>query len=515
MSLTSNPTRWRVVASAAVLVIAACAWLLGNHLPTTQPVSVAFRPVGGSAEVEFLPQPWASSPICSCNGGWRGIGLPADQFELAIGNGNEPWSLMVGPMDHTVPANWWFNPSDEWLSTFSLTVTHDGRQIEKIDAPAGITIESSGSPVHVFTPKSSFSAVMPSEGSTTALASEPFPADGEDAGMSSIKLKTLATPASSSDYTSEGKYAGALAGEDVDVDGANFRATMIDTLGPRIDIALGDPANAEETAGTYRLWVGDREVELPQTGDVEVSIRTDFAIRLRPLPFDHSQVVGDPETSNDLVLPQVTQAIPAHEVTLTNAFVSAGDGWDSFLKRADSLGPPVELPDTPSLFVYGDLSRVKTSAVQGTVSSKNGAEVSPGDVLELTSRAGFDFTAEPLLLTAATTEPISDSQYLHGRAIGTLKRSAGSSGIDGLIDRLRGDSLTRTQWLVSIVPFVAAFAGGFTISEVVGAKSSKGTHGSGVKDSRSLGRNSPSRKSNGGGSTARKKPQDRNQRQKK
>jgi hypothetical protein len=470
MSSASVTSRSKIVATLVILLLAALAWFMGNRIPTTQPVSVAFRPVAGSAEVEFLPQPWANSPICSCNAGWKGIGVPADQFDLDVGDGEKPWTVMVGPIDRSAPANWWLNPS-ALVSPLTVTVAQGEKKLTKFTAPAGITIESSGSPIGVFTTKSSFSTVIPADGSTTTLRSEPMMASGEPAGMSSVTVDARTTGESASDYDRNGTYVGAHAGAQADVAGSNFRGTMIDTLGPRIELTLGALPNSESPAGTYRLWVGDREVELPNSGDVQVSIRTDFAVRFRPLPFDHLQVIGGTATGSKFVLPQVTQSIPSHRISLANAFTIGGDSWEQFVARAKTAGPPIELPDTSSLFVYGSLSRIGSSAMQGTVSASGGVDVAPGDRLELTSGTGFNFTTEPLLLLAATAEQTADSQYLYGRATGSLRRSESSSGLDGLVEKLRGPSVTRTRWLINVTPFVAAFAGFFTVRELLDALS--------------------------------------------
>lgn len=510
MSSTNATIRGKFAATALILLMAALSWFLGNRVATTQPVSVEFRPVAGSAEVEFLRQPWANSPICSCNGGWKGIGVPADQFDLNVDNGSKPWTVMVGPIDRSAPANWWLNPG-ALVSPLSITVTQGDKQLTKTTAPAGITIESSGSPIGVFTMKSSFSTIIPAEGSTTSLRSEPLMASGEPAGTSSVTVDALKVPAAAPDYDTEGTYVGEHASDGSDVAGSNFRATMVDTLGPQVELTLGKRPNTQSSVRPYRLWVGDREVELPRSDDVQISIRTDFAVRFRPLPFDHTQVVGDAPGGSKLVLPQVTQPIPRHETTLTNAFATGGDAWDASVTRAESAGPPIELPDTPSLYVYGSLSRVESSAMQGTVSTSNGEDVAPGDRLELTSSTGFDFTTEPLMLLAATTEQIPESQFLHGQATGSLSRSERSSGLDGLVEELRGPSVTRTRWLINITPFVAAFAGFFTVREVLDALS-RGNRvpqsaGSGTPTSSPLGGTPPSLARRAKGPSVASKPQ--------
>lgn len=441
----------------ATLALAGIAWLLGNHIQTPQPFTMTFEPSGGSASVDFLPQEWANSPICSCNGGWRGIGLPVNQFDMSVA-GKKPWSLMIGPMDHSVPANWWPDP-EGFMSSFSLAVKHGERTIYEIkNAYAGLTLESTGPAVGVLADRSQFSAVMPADRSRTEIRSELLQLDGEPGALLSMKIDSQGAAAQGSDYGAPGEY-------DAGPVGSNFRATIVDTLGPRVSVLLGGLQSQSEP-GSFRLWVGMHEIKLPARGTLELVIRTDFAIRFRPLPFDHTTIVGD-EPGGKWSLPLVARSIPSHQIRIDHAVSFGGASWTDFVKRATSGGPPISLPERPTVFAYGRLGEIDSSSFVGTILSPGPREVAEGDRVHLESAKGFDFTQKPVALLAASSEQSADSQYLHGRATGRVETADAPSGVDGAIDWLRGSSVTRTEWLILVAKALIAVAGTMTIWELL------------------------------------------------
>lgn len=459
MPVSGITDRARIATTLGTLALAAMAWFLGNHIQTTQPFTMTFQPSGGTATIKFGAQRWANSPICSCNEAWRGIDFPVNQFDVGVSNGH-PWSLMVGPMDHSVPANWWQDPQSGFMSTFSLTVKDGKKTIYRIkDAAAGITVESPGPKIGIYTRDSQFSAVMPANGSTTKLHSEPAQLDGAPGAFVSMAVSSPAVPSQQSDYIQSDGYV-----KDPERVGSNFRATMIDTLGPKIDISLG--ANVQPESGRFRLWVGMREVKLPTRGNVDISIRTDFAIRMRPLPFDHESIVGD-NVAGVRAIPVVSRSIPADTVTFDNAVSFGGKSWSNFVKmETTGGGAPITLPTTPMLSVYGMLTTIDANSLVGTVLAPNSIDISQGDELQLESKNGFDFTQKPIALLSATSEGIVDSQYLHGRATGRLEPADTAGGIDGLLDRITGPLVTKTHWLIRLAQVLATVAGTITCWEL-------------------------------------------------
>lgn len=454
----------KIVASGVGLFLAGLIFYMGNNIPTTQSVTLNFRPGTGSAKLEFLTGEWDNSPICSCNEPWRGIGFPVNQYDLGV-DGGHPWSLIVGPIDHSVPANWWQDPEAEFTSSVSVKVSRNERTIYTIaDAPAGLTIESSGPKIGIFTEKSAFSAVMPPDEATTSIHTDPVSVEGVPGGFNSMAIEVPTKPGQDSDYRSES-----------DEVGSNYRATMIDTLGPVVELSLGQLMNGHETGGSFRLWVGTKEVALPEGGVVTISMRTDFAIRLRPLPLNHTLTIGDPPSEDTSIIPQVSAPIPSHTISIDDAMSEGGDVWKEFVRAVatqdlwekDGGGTPIRLPETPSISVYGRLALIESSAMVGNASAISQTEVAPGDLVRLESQEGFDFRLAPLELMATTTEGVPDPQYLHGQGTGSVTPAKQSGWIEAVIDWVAGTTITKTQWLLLLAPVLLSIAGSVTVWEVI------------------------------------------------
>ncbi len=255
---------------------------------------------------------------------------------------------------------------------------------------------------------------------------------------------------------------------------------MIDVLGPSVDLYLNDRAvpltdpstgrvvNGGE-AGQLRLYAGVQEITLPGTGAVSLSIKTSYAIRLKPMPRPAFPVIsGHDAIANPLAVDwSDTNAIPAHTVRILNAVTPEEAQWVQMVKQMragrfpDGSGPAQhtlpQVPDARAVTVFGSLSHVSTDAMIGSITV--GGEqtwVAKGDSFTADSSSGLPAGDDALVLLPALGG-IAPESLLQGAAKVWVDH-AGNDQLSSAWEWLSGRTVTTFRPVKLAASFVAVVA---------------------------------------------------------